>query len=566
MKKSAIVVFFAAFLSISAMAQNVQEGINNLYAQRYQSARSIFEKLIAANPNNIDATYWLGQTYLGQGDVNAAASLYQKFLSSNGNAPLVMAGLGEVELLQGKSGDARQHFDAAIAASHGRKGNDPNVLDAVGRANVDVYTDAKRIGDLDYAIAKLNEAAQLAPNNPNIFLDLGNAYRKKHDGTSAVQAYRKAGNYAPALYRTAMLYRTQNNWDVVNENLNDAIKADPKFAPAYYELYNYNLNYKRDFGTAQNYANLYTSNSDPSVENDYLQAQTLFVQNKFPEAITIGKNIIAKTNNNPNPRVYRLLAYSYAGAKDTATACTYSSQFFDKAKEEEILGQDYLLNAETCGKGNPDVLRTDIAKAISLDSVLSRQVQLLDDEISRAHQNQQPELEGELRLMRYKLLGDKANPAELVSIGIPFSQGGQLKTADSLFQVYNKAFPDSVYGYLWDSRVLAQTDSTMSQGLAVPAYEQLLRVAGLPENKDRFKAYGVQAAGYLATYANNVKGDRAAAIAYVDKGLEVDPGNDALTKLKQQLEHLASQKQSSSKPATGTKSSGGSTKTKSKGK
>src|SRR5438309_5778826 len=119
MKKSASVLFFAAFLSITAMAQNVQEGINNLNAQRYQSAKGIFDKLIAANPNNIEATYWLGQTYLAQGDVNAAASLYQKFLSTNGNAPLVMAGLGETELLQGKGSDARQHFDAAIAASHG---------------------------------------------------------------------------------------------------------------------------------------------------------------------------------------------------------------------------------------------------------------------------------------------------------------------------------------------------------------------------------------------------------------------------------------------------------------
>ena len=55
MKKSAIALFFAAFLSLSALAQSVQEGINYIYAQRFQSAKSTFEKLLAANPNNIEA-------------------------------------------------------------------------------------------------------------------------------------------------------------------------------------------------------------------------------------------------------------------------------------------------------------------------------------------------------------------------------------------------------------------------------------------------------------------------------------------------------------------------------
>ena len=61
--------------------------------------------------------------------------------------------MGHVELLQGKATDARQHFEAAITASHGKKGNDPAVLNAVARANIDAYTESKKQGDLDYAIA-----------------------------------------------------------------------------------------------------------------------------------------------------------------------------------------------------------------------------------------------------------------------------------------------------------------------------------------------------------------------------------------------------------------------------
>src|SRR5438445_11050932 len=140
MKKSAIVLFLAAFLSVSALAQNVQEGVNNLYAQRFQSAQSTFEKILATNPNNIEASYWLGQTYIAQKNIAGAQAVYQKAAASSNNAPLILVGLGQIALVQGRASEARQQFEAAINASRGKKGNDPAILNAVGRANVESYT------------------------------------------------------------------------------------------------------------------------------------------------------------------------------------------------------------------------------------------------------------------------------------------------------------------------------------------------------------------------------------------------------------------------------------------
>src|SRR5690606_73300 len=130
-------------------------------------AKQTFEKLTAANPNNLEAVYWLGQTMLAQEDIAGARALYQKTLAANGNAPWILAGMGHINLLDGKSAEARQMFEAAIAASKGKNANDVNILTAVGRANVQAYTDQKKLGDLEYAVAKLNEAAQIAPTNPD---------------------------------------------------------------------------------------------------------------------------------------------------------------------------------------------------------------------------------------------------------------------------------------------------------------------------------------------------------------------------------------------------------------
>ena len=122
MKKTAIILFFAAFVSLSAMGQSIQEGINHLNAERLQSAKSTFEKLLAANPNNLDANYWLGQTYIAQKNITAAKSLYEKALAASNNAPLIQVGMGHIALLEGKTAEARQLFESAINASREKKG------------------------------------------------------------------------------------------------------------------------------------------------------------------------------------------------------------------------------------------------------------------------------------------------------------------------------------------------------------------------------------------------------------------------------------------------------------
>ena len=73
MKKTTITLLASGLLFITGLkAQSLQEGINHLYADRFKSASAVFEKLLATNPNNIEATYWLGQTYFDMDD-NAKA-------------------------------------------------------------------------------------------------------------------------------------------------------------------------------------------------------------------------------------------------------------------------------------------------------------------------------------------------------------------------------------------------------------------------------------------------------------------------------------------------------------
>ncbi|RYZ14496.1 MAG: hypothetical protein EOP49_53635, partial [Sphingobacteriales bacterium] len=314
-----------------------------------------------------------------------------------------------------------------------------------------------------------------------------------------------------APFRAAMLYKTQVNynrpeaWTVVLDNLNNAIAADPKFAPAYMELYNYHLLAKRDFATAENFANQFIAATDQSVENNYLKAQTVWLQGKFTEAISIAKDIVSQTNNNPNPRVYRLLAYSYAGNKDTSTACTYVNEFFGKASAEDLLAQDYILHAQTCARDNPDMIMQDVTKAVELDTIVSKKISTLRDFAKEAKANNQRILEATLNKLAYNLEGADANVNRLIGeIAVPFYFGGSFDKADSAAQAYSQAAPDSIHGYYWSALARSAMDTgTVSKGLAVEPYEKVLAIA--EQDKARFKSQGIRAAQTLAVYYNNVK-------------------------------------------------------------
>jgi hypothetical protein len=93
----------------------------------------------------------------------------------------------------------------------------------------------------------------------------------------------------------------------------------------------------------------------------------------------------------------------------------------------------------------------------------------------------------------------------------------------------------------------------MQQGLAMSSYEKTLEVAS--RDKVRFKSQGVRAATSLAIYSFNIKNDKAAAIAYADRGLEFDPTNANLLNVK----NVANAKPAApSKPSTPAKSGGSS--------
>ncbi len=538
MKKTFLTLSAAIVLAKFAGAQTVQEGINHLYADRFKNAEQTFQKMLAANPNVSDATYWLGQTYLDMDDNETARQVYDKALAANGNNPLIMVGKGHVLLLDKKKDEARQLFESAVTISATKKGNDPNILNAIGRANIDA-----KEGNLEYAVQVLEQALQRDPKNAEIALNLGNAYRKKDPGQGGGKAYENYKlaiqinpNFAYPYVRIAKLFETQKQWDLFLENLNKAVQVDPSFSLAYYELFYYYF-YNTKFDEATSYFNKYVGSrpGENRVDDDYLNSQLCWARKDWDCAIAKAEGVKTAMGAKVKPRAYKQLAYSYLGKGDFANAKLNVDAFFTREKEG-FVGADYQLKVDvyTAAGASCEEVYGVYMEGAAADTVLQSKLDFMAKAGDYFKSKNCKLQEANMRMAWFNTRGN-ANPTYLVNFGILYVQADALLKADSVFAQYIKLAPDSIYGYDWKGRVNVTIDSTMMvepyATQFVTNYQKTLDIA--LTDKLRYKGQGTRAALYLAGYYNNVRSSRDSAYAYVLKGLEIDSTNSQLKGIKE---------------------------------
>ena len=526
MKKFFIAGLGSFLLTIGVVnAQGVAGSINDIYAERFQTAKANLEKAVAANPNDLQATYWLGQAYIGMNDIAGAKAVYDKGLSSSANAPLLMAGLGEVELRQGKVNEARQHFEMAVTSASGKKGGDPEILNAVGRGIANTYTDKEKKGDINFAVAKLTEASNASTKDnvlkADIYVNLGNALldaKPGENGGAAFTNYQKAIEANPASavpnYRMAMLFKTQKNWELFEKYLNDAIAKDPRFAPAYYELAYFKMG-KLDLAAAESFATKFAGAADTDPQNEYLAASMQWAQKNYDRAIQSAKSITDRLGDKTKARVYKLMAYSYRDKKDTAAGKPFIDQYFAKAAPEEIVAQDYSLKADIYSAipGQEAVVFQSYLDGIKADTSIDNKLDLLKTGADFFAARKQYDKEAQLRQMILNIKPNK-NINDYFSTGLALYRTrdyNQIMKAYNVFDTLQQKFPDQQFGYEWKYNTAILIDTVKRDSIGVPAAAKWLEFA----QKDTAKYWKQISATayYLATYYQDK--DKAKAIEFL---------------------------------------------------
>jgi Tfp pilus assembly protein PilF len=513
MKKNTLLLVILVLAGLIVKAQ-VEQGTKYLYYQRYQSAEDAFRKVLASDPDNEAANYWLGQVLISNKDSAAAKILYQQQLAKNLNAPFILIGMGQIELMENKITDARQRFEAAISLT---KGKDVEVFNAIARANINAP-----LGDAQYAIDKINAIPMRRKKdrkNAESYLLLGKANRKLINGGDAVVAFRQALSMEPTLaaakFEIGKVYVSQNNPEYFLPAFEEAISLDPQYAPAYYELFFYW--FKKDINKAREYFDKYLAVSDRDLSSEYDKTSIIYASRDFKTAIDSAKFKIDRLQDKADPRYYKLVAYSYNELKDSVNAKNYLEQYFAKQQSADFLPQDYVFRGKLLSMfpGNETEAMKSYEKAIELDTSKTGKLEVMHTAAEMAAKSNDYDMQADWLGRIYQNTTEPTN-RDLFDLGYANYQAKRYESADSLFcRLYTTKYPTEIFGYLWCARSAGAQDTTMEKGTAVEPYKKLISFARASGERENYKSTLIQAHGYLASYYANVVKDKDSAVTYL---------------------------------------------------
>ncbi len=529
MKKIILSLFSLITISTLVSAQNVNDGIKLLNYGRYTSAKQTLQKVVASNPKDPVAIYWLGQAYISAKQLDSAKATYQNALTAGVNDPWIWIGSGEVEILQG--GDinaAKQKFEQAITATTTTKGRNkgPNadILNAVGRA---MAAGSSQQGDPNYGIDKLKQAAQINPKDADIYVNLGTCYRKLggEQGGQAFEAYRQATQINPqdprAYYLIGKIYESQRNKESMDEWFSKAVSADATFSPVYLEYFNY---YKeKDVNTAKEYLDKWVANADKDCETDYFVGDYLFRAGKYQESLQQAKNMEAGACKN-YVRINVLYAYDYDKLGDSLQARSYIQKYFASADTSDIQPSDYAFAGTVLAKfpESADSAGKYFQEAISRDTVKENQANYLNSAVDVATRTNNYGALLQLIGSMKRITGSNLSETQYYNIAkaiadaagdsaIAFDSSKYI-IGDSVIKTYITAYPDKPQPYAFLVRYAKAADKDTTKGLALPA------IASQNQYEAKFKDTSASAKQIifrndvylLIYYAQYAQGDKAA--------------------------------------------------------
>jgi tetratricopeptide (TPR) repeat protein len=516
-----VTLLFSSMLGVfSLSAQSVEDGAQQMYYERYQSAENTFHNVLQRDANNAGAWYYLAKDYLLEDKANKANDSLQLAPANVKEDPWYKVGYGSVLLEQNKNAEAAQLFEDAI-----KQTREKNAGILAGVADAEIHAKA---GNANYAVDLLNKAIKRDKKNPSLYVLLGDAYMKLSNGSEAFKAYQQATNvddkYAAAYYKIGEIFVTQKNPESYVNYFQKALAADPNYAPSLYRLYVYEFN--RDPAKAMEYYNNYLSKSDTSIDNEYDLADLLYLNKQYDQAIQKANSIVKLEGEKVQPRLYKLISYSYADQKDSAKALGYMQQYLSKEADSNKVAKDYLLMGNLVASVNKDdsTAFTYFDKAVALEKDSSELVKYYKRFADMAANDKDYSQQAKW-LGLYYGANKEANNIDLFNWALAHYRAGEYAKSDSAFGIYISKYPEQSFGYYWQAKAKALEDKDMSQGLAVPAYQKLIEVLEKNPNDANYKKWLIEAYSYLAAYETNTQKNYAEAVDYFEKVLQVDPEN-----------------------------------------
>lgn len=525
------------FTGAAVKAQTLADGIRLTENEQYTNAKSVFVKLVAAQPTNGDNYFYFGDLLLKMDDVDSALIVFKKGTDIEPSNPLTHVGLGRAYMYTGKVEDGLRELsqaDALITAQSGKKGTLTSQRQAVILCELaETYTYAPA-SNYDKAIDYTNRAEKLDPTNADIFLTRGDALLAKDpvNATPAIEAYKKAASVDPksarANLRIGRVYMNGKNATEAIKYYNLAIGIESNFAPAYAAKGEAWYQLGRFDSASACYAKYLSLN--PDCYASYRYAAFLYKSGDHDKAIEQGNKVIA-CDSNMVIVIYRIMGRAYLEKKtpDYEKSNQYFNLFLAKQAKygkPKLLADDYIMRGRAhAGMKNDSLAILDYQHALQIDTAKKDVYFELGNAYFKMKKYDQAATWYKKKYVAEQNASLGVRVTNLNAFAKALYMNKEYSRSDSAYAAVIALDSNLTYGWLGRAQSAGKLDNNAEKELARPYYEHYFAIANADSVAQKKNAKDlVNAALYLASVHARAK-NYSCAKAYYELAFKLDPAN-----------------------------------------
>lgn len=462
-----------------------------------------FKEVVRLDPNDTESALWLARLYRLQNQHEKAEEVLRGLLKNDSDNEAGLEQLTQLLLDEGKSSEAIALLEGVAA-----KSSSPTLLDLLG----DAYTQTKDLAKAEDAYRKASDLepgevsherglgqtlmaeekypealtvyqrlSELIPDDPDVYLRLGQIYRELHQMDKAEDALVKARQYSPGsldvMYNEALLYQAQGRFDDAIRVLSEAVtevKAQSasmpsrkRFLSVLYQqlgqLYRDTQNYSASVNTYEELGHL---GDDEDRRARLLIMDTYRMAKDLPKAIAAGKEAVAKYPRDPEIKSnYALLLGETAQTDDAVKLLR--AQLTGNASDRDI----YLNVAQIYERARRYKDAEQSARSAEAIAGSPRDNEMVWFLLGAIYERQKMFDKAEVEFKK-ALDVDPKSPAVLNYYGYMLGDLGiRLEEAQSLVQralaedPYNGAYLDSLGWIYYKENKLSDAEATLRKAL-----------------------------------------------------------------------------------------------------
>ena len=523
--------------TVSAFGPELNSALKLASSEQYEAAGQAFDALLKKEPANGNVYYFYGEMIIKdyQSDTlsnslkemaKKAEEIFKKGTLQDPSNELNDVGLGAIVLFRTSDTIAADKYFSKAEASIPVKKKMLSSKDALVLTKLGTSQLLGSVNRFNKALNYLMRAVEIDPNNPTIYLALGDVYIMQNDAKNALASYNKALHLDPksplSKIKIGNIYMRAPNLNAARPYFEEARDIDSTFAPVYRqlgELYTMAGQFNLSKINFRKFLDLSGDNIPAKIQ----YAKALFRTKDFTNALITLQEVLAvdKSRNYLN----RLAAYCCYDKKppELEKGKMYIEEFFKNTNPESIIPRDYLYYSRILYKSakNDSLILVkafdNYKKAYAMDS---NNVNLVSEIATYYYYSHW--YKDAVVWLNIKNKKGKSDKDDLMLMGKAYYQLAEFPKADSVFNQVVISQPENLQAYLWIARTASSMDPTNELGLVHPKFEIVIEKAGTETTK--YAKELQESFFYLGSY-NYQKKDYAAAKSWYKKLYDLDPAN-----------------------------------------